>query len=93
MPARNVITLPALRNRSDKVELAIGALREDDPAGDDPWELSDEARARIARYEWPGNLAELFPMIKLARTLAGASRIVGERELTSAANKLRPKAG
>lgn len=93
MPARNVITLPALRNRSDKVELAIGALREDDPAGDDPWELSDEARARISRYEWPGNLAELFPMIKLARTLAGASRIVGERELTSAANKLRPKAG
>jgi transcriptional regulator of acetoin/glycerol metabolism len=52
-----VVTLPALRDRRDRVALATGIL--DRLAGGAAPILSADARAHIERHDWPGNVREL----------------------------------
>jgi sigma-54 dependent transcriptional regulator, acetoin dehydrogenase operon transcriptional activator AcoR len=78
---QNLLTIPRVRDRGDKVELALGALLEGEHSSNDPWELDDEARAFIANHPWEGNLAELVFVMHEAKSSAGGSGLVGSREL------------
>jgi transcriptional regulator of acetoin/glycerol metabolism len=72
------VTLPALRARTDRLDLArhlLGELAAKSGAGAPP-ELATEAEGWIARQPWPGNVRELRSVLEVALVLcAGAPRI------------------
>jgi sigma-54 dependent transcriptional regulator, acetoin dehydrogenase operon transcriptional activator AcoR len=78
---QNLLTIPRIRDRGDKVELALGALMEGEQSGYDPWELDDDARAFIVNHPWEGNLGELMFVMHEAKASASGSGLVGTREL------------
>jgi transcriptional regulator of acetoin/glycerol metabolism len=68
-----VLRLPALRDRTDRRELAEAllariALKQNRPK---PLGLSPAALAWIERYDWPGNVRELRTALEFAIVLAG----------------------
>jgi transcriptional regulator of acetoin/glycerol metabolism len=64
------LRLPALRERSD-LEALIAACLEEFAHGDAPSRLTAQARARLLRHAWPGNLRELRQVLQVASALAG----------------------
>jgi sigma-54 dependent transcriptional regulator, acetoin dehydrogenase operon transcriptional activator AcoR len=82
-----IIALPSVRDRGDKVELAFNALVEGESSSGDPWELADDARAVIASHAWPGNLGELVFVMQEAKGLCGVARLVSARDLYAAMAK------
>jgi sigma-54 dependent transcriptional regulator, acetoin dehydrogenase operon transcriptional activator AcoR len=87
-----IISLPSVRDRGDKVELAFNALVEGESTSEDPWELADDARAVIASHGWPGNLGELVFVMHEAKALCGAARLVSARDLYAAMAKWNARA-
>lgn len=62
------LELPALKDRSDKVELIDTLLVELSSAGE-PLELSASARQHLLRHDWPGNIRELRNTLRTAAAL------------------------
>lgn len=67
----NVLTieLPPLCERSGDVDLLI-----DHFLGDD-WQITDDARAALQAYRWPGNIRQLINVIERATILAEDGRV------------------
>ena len=63
-----VIELPPLADRSEDVELlAQAALEEQNAAGEKQLQgFSEEAMDRLVAYAWPGNVDELFDVVRQA---------------------------
>ena len=75
-----VVTLPPLRDRTDRVELA-GALlaRQERRDGVAPRAFSPAAARWIATHDWPGNVRELVHALDHATALAEGAEVL-ERE-------------
>ncbi|MFC7392962.1 sigma-54-dependent Fis family transcriptional regulator [Scopulibacillus cellulosilyticus] len=65
------LTLPSLREREDKVELAEQLLKQIHPFK----ELSEKAKTLISKYHWPGNIRELVNVLHTASFLADGKDI------------------
>jgi transcriptional regulator of acetoin/glycerol metabolism len=70
------VTIPALRERTDRVWLASALLAELTPH---PPRLAADARRWIATHDWPGNVRELKSALAHALALAGAAPEIEER--------------
>ena len=73
-----VLRLPALRDRSDRHELALALLERIARARKQPGPLrvSPAAQAWIERHGWPGNVRELRSTLEYAVVLAGSGDTV-----------------
>jgi transcriptional regulator of acetoin/glycerol metabolism len=70
------VTIPPLRERSDRLELARALLAElASAAGHGANELSEDASSWIERHTWPGNVRELRSALLHATALAGSGPI------------------
>ena len=58
------LVLPTLRERADDISLLIQHFL---PQG---WRITDEARAALKKYHWPGNVRQLSNVIERATILA-----------------------
>jgi sigma-54 dependent transcriptional regulator, acetoin dehydrogenase operon transcriptional activator AcoR len=67
-----LVTIPPLRERSDRVWLAEELLAREAP---DAPPLAEDARAWIAEHDWPGNVRELKSAITHALALAEGREI------------------
>jgi DNA-binding NtrC family response regulator len=68
------IPLPALRERGDDLFLVAEALlKRISPRRD--WQLSEDARELLSRYDFPGNIRELRNILERATLLADGDRI------------------
>jgi transcriptional regulator of acetoin/glycerol metabolism len=65
------ISLPPLRRRTDRVELARHLLREHCGSEHSGPELGEELARFVARHTWPGNVRELKSVLAVACVLAG----------------------
>jgi transcriptional regulator of acetoin/glycerol metabolism len=61
------VTLPALRDRSDILDIASSMLRE---LGDGRFRLDADASRAIRHFRWPGNLRQLSNVLRSALALA-----------------------
>jgi sigma-54 dependent transcriptional regulator, acetoin dehydrogenase operon transcriptional activator AcoR len=68
------VRMPPLRERSDLAALAQRIVERE--AAPRPMSLSPEVVALLARYPWPGNVRQLFNVLRTACVMAG-----GERQL------------
>ena len=80
------MVLPPLRDRRDEIPIWAGFMlmrRHADrhPDGLPRATLSDEAAARLARLDWPGNLRQLDNLIRRAYTLASMDAAGGDIEV------------
>lgn len=66
------VLLPSLRERTDRVELALHLLTRATRSVD----LDLDARAHVASYAWPGNVRELKNALQHALLLAGESPLL-----------------
>lgn len=63
------VTLPALRERTD-IRLLVGKLATSEAVGrGTPVRFSESAMQAIERYNWPGNIRQLFNVIRVAIAL------------------------
>ena len=72
------VTLPALRDRSDILDIAFGMLRE---LGDGRFRLDADACSAIQRFRWPGNLRQLSNVLRSALALATPDPAIGLEHL------------
>jgi transcriptional regulator of acetoin/glycerol metabolism len=80
------VQLPALRERSDKLELIRAILATE--CGPDA-SLSPEAERTLMEYHWPGNIRQLGHVLRAAAALSDGSLITREH-LPSLAVNLHP---
>ncbi|MFO0619085.1 MAG: sigma 54-interacting transcriptional regulator [Polyangiaceae bacterium] len=71
------LTLPPLRDRADRVELAEALLAELCTEGPPP-RLSASARTHLERWTWPGNVRELKSALRYAIVMAEAGALHAE---------------
>jgi transcriptional regulator with PAS, ATPase and Fis domain len=77
-----VVTLPALRDRSDRVELARALLaRQAARDGAAPRRLSADAERWIDAHDWPGNVRELVHALDHAIALSDGSPVLERAHL------------
>ncbi|WHY87795.1 sigma-54-dependent Fis family transcriptional regulator [Neobacillus novalis] len=70
-----IITPPALRNRSDIIELSEHLITKlDNPTV----RLSEEAKQKLVSYRWPGNIRELNSILMQASFFAEGNEIKAE---------------
>ena len=69
------VKLPPLRERSDLGALVRRIL--DGEAGARPPRLSPEAQRLLECYPWPGNVRQLFNVLRTAVVMAGAEAVIG----------------
>jgi transcriptional regulator of acetoin/glycerol metabolism len=69
------VTIPALRDRVDRVWLAEALLELLEPGSDVC--LAPDAQAWIAEHDWPGNVRELKSAVAHAAALAAGAREIG----------------
>jgi len=62
------VTLPALRERSDIRQL-VAKLAAEEARDREPVRFSEGAMQAIERYDWPGNIRQLFNVIRVAIAL------------------------
>ncbi len=62
------VTLPSLRDRTDIRQL-VGKLAAEEARNRDPVRFSEGAMQAIERYDWPGNIRQLFNVIRVAIAL------------------------
>jgi len=72
------VTLPALRDRSDILDIAAGMLRE---LGDGRFRLDAEASLAVRQFRWPGNLRQLSNVLRSALALATPDPLIGLEHL------------
>ncbi len=75
------VTLPALRERQDLVEL-IQHLIQADSVTRQPLTLSDAALQALLNYRWPGNIRQLYQTLRLAVVLAEDDGEIGLEHLS-----------
>ncbi|MFL1555352.1 sigma-54-dependent Fis family transcriptional regulator [Pseudomonas sp. O11] len=75
------VTLPALRERQDLVELIQHLLRAES-ATRQPLTLSDAALQALLNYRWPGNVRQLYQTLRLAVVLAEDGGEIGLEHLS-----------
>lgn len=63
------VTLPALRERTDIRALVVKLVASETNARDNPVSFSEGALQAIERYGWPGNIRQLFNVIRVAIAL------------------------
>ncbi len=68
------VNLPALRDRSDILPIAVGILR---GLGDGRFRLDAEAERAIRGFRWPGNLRQLSNVLRSALALATPDPLIG----------------
>jgi len=71
-------TLPALRERSDILEISSGMLRD---LGDGRFRLDADATRAVRCYRWPGNLRQLSNVLRSALALATPDPLIGLEHL------------
>ena len=73
----NVIELrmPSLREMREDIPLLAEAILKRQCGSDEPPTLSDEAKAELARYDFPGNVRELENILERALALATGDEI------------------
>ena len=84
-----MLELPPLRARREDIALLARGFCAEHGRGID---LTAEALARLEAYDWPGNLRELYAVIRSAATLATGARI-GIVDLPSKLRGLTPRSG
>ena len=62
------VTLPALRERTDLRQL-VGKLAAEEARNRSPVAFSEAAMQALVRYAWPGNIRQLFNVIRVAIAL------------------------
>ncbi|PKO88609.1 MAG: sigma-54-dependent Fis family transcriptional regulator, partial [Betaproteobacteria bacterium HGW-Betaproteobacteria-12] len=73
------VTLPALRQRTD-IRLLVAQLAERETIGRAPVQFSEAALQTMERYAWPGNLRQLFNVIRVLVALLDDDETVISRE-------------
>ncbi len=73
------VSLPPLRERSDLAVLARRILDDVSPAR--PLRLSPDALALFETYAWPGNVRQLFNVLRTAAVMAGAEPVITPEHL------------
>jgi transcriptional regulator of acetoin/glycerol metabolism len=73
------VRLPPLRDRSDLVALAERIV--DSEAAPRPLVLSPEVAALLARCPWPGNVRQLFNVLRTACVMAAGERTIRREHL------------
>lgn len=68
-----VLSLPAVRDRTDKVWLIKQITKK--VAGDGAMRLSKEALEALCRYDWPGNIREMINVFELCHALSDGGLI------------------
>jgi transcriptional regulator of acetoin/glycerol metabolism len=69
------LTIPALRDRTDRISLARALAAQLSSAHDAPT-FSDDAIAWIENHDWPGNVRELKSAIQHAMAMAAGERLL-----------------
>jgi transcriptional regulator of acetoin/glycerol metabolism len=73
------VTIPPLRERTDRLEMAVKMLQDMTLAdGGAPVSLAEDATAWLEQHTWPGNVRELKTALLHARALAGDGPIARE---------------
>jgi transcriptional regulator of acetoin/glycerol metabolism len=74
------LRLPALRDRSDLLQLTRRILQAECPQGAP--ELSDNVLGMFGRYHWPGNIRQLANVLRTAAVMAGGDAQITELHLS-----------
>ena len=74
------VKLPPLRERSDLPALVRRILDRQCPGR--TIELTSEVSALFAHYHWPGNVRQLFNVLRTACVMAGPGRLIGREHLS-----------
>jgi len=91
----NVIELrmPSLRELREDIPLLAAAILKRQCGSDDPPVLSEEAKAELIRYDFPGNVRELENILERALALAtGDENRAADLQLAPAAEMQQPRA-
>ena len=91
----NVIELrmPSLRELREDIPLLAAAILKRQCGSDDPPVLSEEAKAELIRYDFPGNVRELENILERALALATGDEIrAADLQLAPAAEMQQPRA-
>jgi transcriptional regulator of acetoin/glycerol metabolism len=72
------VRLPPLRERGDLAELAARIVERE---AAQPMELSPEVVAMFGRYAWPGNVRQLFNVLRTACVMASGERVLKREHL------------
>ena len=91
----NVIELrmPSLRELREDIPLLAAAILKRQCGSDDPPVLSEEAKAELIRYDFPGNVRELENILERALALATGDEIRAvDLQLAPAAEMQQPRA-
>ena len=91
----NVIELrmPSLRELREDIPLLAAAILTRQCGSDDPPVLSEEAKAELIRYDFPGNVRELENILERALALATGDEIrAADLQLAPAAEMQQPRA-
>lgn len=76
------VTLPALRERTDIRSLVAKLVASETTARDNPVSFSEGALQAIERYGWPGNIRQLFNVLRVAIALLdGDETLITEAHL------------
>ena len=88
------LTMPALRERREDIPLLANyfAMIFSEKSKRKVIGISEEARARLLAYDWPGNIRELANAIERAVVL-GASDLVLPEDLPEAVLEMQPRTG
>jgi transcriptional regulator of acetoin/glycerol metabolism len=74
------LRLPALRDRSDLLQLTRRILQAECPQGAP--ELSEQVLGMFGRYHWPGNIRQLANVLRTAAVMAGGDAQITELHLS-----------
>ncbi|MEJ2199430.1 MAG: sigma-54-dependent Fis family transcriptional regulator [Desulfuromonadaceae bacterium] len=75
-----LLTLPSLKDREDRIKLARNIL--DELAGDSQVTLSSEVLRLFENHPWPGNLRQLYNVLRTALALLGDGQEITLDELS-----------
>ncbi|HWH75458.1 MAG TPA: sigma-54-dependent Fis family transcriptional regulator [Methylibium sp.] len=81
------VTLPALRERSDRRALIAELLAQE---GGDATRLAPDALALLEQHPWPGNVRQLKHVLRTAFALAGEDGRIGVEQLVSLQRRTLP---
>ena len=68
------VRLPPLRERSDRMALARGILERENPQR--PLPLAPEVQRLVEHYSWPGNVRQLFNVLRTAAVMAAGQPMI-----------------
>jgi transcriptional regulator of acetoin/glycerol metabolism len=74
------LRVPALRERSDLVDLALHIVEQQAPGAG--MQLADDVVALLRAHRWPGNLRQLFNVLRTAVALAANGREIKREHLS-----------